>query len=595
MLNKLFNLAKIYFFSFFIFILLFLITNFLFSQIIDSLFVSILFLFSFLLWWLTSKPKKNINLLLLFWSLILIWWLWSLIFYYIRDISVDWNTYHLEAIFSIFNWVSFFKDNFSSIRLNYYPKTIEILFSGFSSFFSNYDMGRIFKLFLIILSLINVNFFFHNIKKKNKINLGNSIKSNNIYLYLLLSFIIVFNPVVLYQFFSLYIDDVLYLLLINFFIYFFLKETKIALIVFSILISSKISYALFGWLGLLFSIFGYSFFYKQSLKESISYHYKKLWGITLIRIVFIFILFFVWTHQYIINSYKYNNPFYWFIWEGKKDIITMFQPPKMKKTNKLNKFRQTFFSYSRNYCVTDQCLSYFSFDKKWLQEYITSYRALTNVDPNINGFWNLYSILLLFFFINISFSLFSLIKKKVLKNKDKNKHKYNYFSLCGLFIIYILICMILLPFPWARYSPLFYLLPLISLIYISKKHQKTVLFLYIINLLLIGWFISIKYGKYWLLKYQQIQTIKEISFQKIYYTSYYEWSYFPKKFLSFYKNTILANPTKKINKEMFFDICWIKDNSKIITSYNAIYKCPNWWIALKWNYWLQTEDYFYFK
>ncbi len=584
-LGKLYNLWKIYFTSFFCFLTIILALNLFLNSIFNQTMVAITFIVSFLIGRLIiDRNYKNLALTLI--SLVLISLVWYWLFYFIRDVSSDGNTYHLEAIIRIFDGISIYFDTFKSSRLNFYPKTMEILFSWFAAFFKNYDMWRIFKIFLILLSFINVIYV---IRKTAKHKLK--------WRHFLLIAIVVLNPVVIYQFFTIYIDDILYLLLVNFFIYFFLWETKIALFIFAIMISSKISYVLFGGLGFISMIRIYSIYHNISLSDTIKKHYRNIWSTHAIKIILLIIIFAVWCHQYLINTYKYHNPLYWFAWTSKIDIIWKFQPPIMRDENKISKFTYTFFSYSRNFCVRDECQEFISLkNKDDIKKFFKSYNALWFYDPNLNGFGNIYSILLIISIVYLIYFIYLTIFTR-LPNKYKKNKRTKLQKIWFILGIYTLLCTFLLPFPRARYFPLLYLLPIIITFLQDNKilnHlTKWILIIYTINLLLVLWVITSAYWKQWQHKINQQDIVNQLTFNEIHYTTFRDGSYMYVKYFWFYDKQMEAIPKTQTDKQTLLKLCGILEYSQIATNYNHTINCPNGWTIMKWDAQSTVEEFFY--
>ena len=261
----------------------------------------------------------------------------------------------------------------------------------------------------------------------------------------------------------------------------------------------------------------------------------------------------------------------------------------MRDKNKISKFIYTYFSYSRNYCTTNDCQNFISlWNKQWIKEFFRSYKALWTYDPNLNGFWNIYSFLLIISFIYIlHFILFIYLFKKDKINDDE--------KIYWIIILYIIIWTFLLPFPWARYFPLLYLLPIVlTLFWRQKTIIKIILTLYLTNALLIWGIILARYVGNGLEKNKQINFINKIYFDNVYYNKFLEESYSDKKFFWFYENKF-----KNINKEQktkyeLMKLCWLKNN--LLSE--SIVICPNWWYMLVWDYWsliIHIQDYFYLK
>lgn len=563
-LTFLYQTCKLFGIQFFVFVCMFLIINLLVPSFINQNSVWFLFLFSFFLAYILSNSTRKhlLAALLLSFFFFLFWYF---LFFLIADITIDGNTYHLEAILEIFKGKSFFFDVFESKWLNYYPKTLEVMFSGFASFFSNPDMWRIFKIFLIFISFVNVLFLFKKLKH-SQLSFG--------YVFLI-AFFSVLNPVVLSQFFTLYLDDILYLLLLNFWIYFFLEEIPLSFLYLTLLFSAKINYAFFWFFALLTMFFVNSIYYKYRFWDLLLAYRQRLAGKTFFRYCVIIVFFLVAFHQYILNYIKYSNPAYWFIWDKRVDIISMFQPPFIRDQNKLSKFFYLYTSYSKNACFTDSCLEGFVFTPftDFIHNFFSTYSALSACDSNINWFWNIFSFLLF-----VSLSLFVICCLFFYKQTKKILFTHPYFYI----ILYILLCVFSLPFPWARYFPLLYLFPFFIIAILNKKRIYCFfIFLYVLNTFLIIYSVFSQYKINFTLKRMQYHLLSEYSSSlpsSVYYTAA-TGHHVIQKFSSFYSPILSQLPFSKQSKTDLFSLCWIKSDNEIKTSEGWLKiasDCPNW-------------------
>lgn len=265
-----------------------------------------------------------------------------------------------------------FQNSFHENWLNFYPKTLEILFSLPTAIFQDYNLSRSIKVFILMFSWINYLTIVQKIQGKIRV------------VDIAIGVVLIFNPVVIYQFFTLYIDDLLYLLVFNFVVYFLLSEFSLAIAVLSLAIGSKISYGVFGIILFPCVVLIYRYLYDFDWNEAHEMVMKSLKKWTSITIVVLAL--FVSGHQYIANTYNYHNPGYGFIGEGKKNIIDSFIPPRMVEKNRFERFVYTYFSYSRNYCIQDDCQKFLTFDREGVKDFFRSYSAMKVVDPNLNGF-----------------------------------------------------------------------------------------------------------------------------------------------------------------------------------------------------------------
>ena len=135
------------------------------------------------------------------------------------------------------------------------------------------------KLFLIFITFWN---YFYWLKKYDR-----KISIFNVILWTL----VILNPVVVNQFFTLYIDDVLFLFLINTLFYTFIWEYFFWLIVFSIMWSAKITYLAFWVLGMIYALYLRKNVFLKNYRELFKTIFTKNLKLFLIIILSFFVLF----------------------------------------------------------------------------------------------------------------------------------------------------------------------------------------------------------------------------------------------------------------------------------------------------------------
>lgn len=480
------------------------------------------------------------------------------IFYFIWDISSDWNTYHLYSILKILEWKKVIYDSFWEYfkYLDFYPKHIEIIFSWFSSVFWLWQ-ERLFKVFLIISSFLN---YLYLLKKLDK-------KAN--FINILIWIFLILNPVVIYQFFSLYIDDVLYLLFLNGAFYIFIWEYILWIALFSLCAWAKINYSVFSLIWLTLSYYFRNIYILKSKffkNFKIDFLSKKM----VLIITFLAIL---WLHQNILNTFKFQNPFYWFIWSGKEFSSSMANDkPPLLKENKLSEFYYTYFSYSNIDCkITNKCLETFDFTNiNWLKKFISSYKLSYIYDLQTSWFWNLFIFIFIINLIIIFYIIFSKIKQKNFDNE---------FKILAFLSLFLIIILILMPIYWARYISLIWIFSILWIIFCKNNFiKKFSIILIFINLVLILWVNWYFYANKFIFELKQKNAISsevKKTDEIFVYKNDDTKSFSEFNFLSKY------NSKAKIiylSEKNMLNFCWIKSKSEVLNAWLNILKCPNNWI-----------------
>jgi len=168
-----------------------------------------------------------------------------LLFFWNYDLSWDGNTYHLSMVehmlagWRVFepiepvSWRFFVPGVKSTAFVSGFDKNAELLFAAFSAPFGLADFGRIAKLLFLEIGVASAILFARRFLKLS------ALAS------VLFACAVVLNPVVIAQMFTLYVDDVLYLLLASFVFLWLAGEEPLSLVVLAFGLGVKFSALLF--------------------------------------------------------------------------------------------------------------------------------------------------------------------------------------------------------------------------------------------------------------------------------------------------------------------------------------------------------------
>lgn len=214
-----------------------------------------------------------------------------LLFFWNYDLSVDGNTYHASIIHRLLSGWNMFTQTDTPYYsgkpwIENYPKNAELLFAIFSSPFGSTDFGRIAKLLFIEIAGALAFYF-----GKRVLNLPSSIS-------LAFACAVLFNPVIVSQLFTRYIDDIVCLSIANIIFSSFLNMELIAVGFFLFAIGIKYS-SLFIAVPILALLFLMNRFL---LKKRFS---LNLGGAIIVCIIGLFSISF-----YAYNLITKNNPLY---------------------------------------------------------------------------------------------------------------------------------------------------------------------------------------------------------------------------------------------------------------------------------------------
>jgi hypothetical protein len=366
-----------------------------------------------------------------------------------HDFSYDGQNYQQEALIQLYQgWNPFWDPALSedipySLWINSYPKALWYFGTAVYQFTGLIETGKMFQGILLLGTL----FITHSA-------LRFFLKSN--VLCWLTSFLLVANPVAVVQFFTFYVDGVLYLILLALialgYVRYFLGKQKEADcvildigIALAIIVLSNIKFT-----GLVYaSLFctGWIFFnlFNRQRKTLL-----KLCTISLITSCLL-----VGYHPYITNLIHHGHPFWPLMGKNSVDIITPNEHPDFLKQNRLTKIIWSTLATGRNNADfspapmpkprgTPELKIPFTFSQYELKLY-------ESADTRIGGFGPWFSGILI---CSVLLGSFLTLRHQTLRN-------HFVFLITGL-----LISILINPEAWwARYAPQLWMIPLIILIY----------------------------------------------------------------------------------------------------------------------------------
>ncbi|MCQ2788903.1 MAG: hypothetical protein MJ229_00850 [bacterium] len=364
-----------------------------------------------------------------------------------NDFSFDGLAYHFQAMFCLKNgWNPLLQDSFSfaekyhlyanNIWVQVWPKFCETVSACF------YQLTNIIESGFVVNCLIACAVFFRSITVL-------SLFSERKYLNLLFSSLIILNPVVIAQFFTMYVDLIMYFMFILF-----------ILNIMEIIKQDKFSNFNFWNLVFIGSIMPNlkitGLFYLAIISIIFLFTYKK-YAKTYLKACLVMELFLIITslHPYLTNYIRYNNPLFPIMWT-KEDITIKRQMFTVDIRNKssLEKILLSTFSTQQSQ-KKHLTLKYpFQMEKKEVHENFIS-------DTRLGGFGHFWSgIFILSFLLLIGIEI-----------KDKTDRK----------IYYSMSAIILLSFFshseawWPRYVPQIWFFPIFTL-YMSIINYNKIFF-----------------------------------------------------------------------------------------------------------------------
>lgn len=492
---------------------------------------------------------------------VIVYWLGLLIFGWYPDLSYDGNAYHLEAMKYLFDGIGIYSLDFSSRRLDYYPKNIELLFAFFGAWYQDLSIARISKLVVwLVVGMLSVS-----VITKSVIH--------STYQRWIVIIILLFHPVVISQRWTLYIDDLLYLIMLSVGLLWYDRQYMLSIAMIALLMWSKVSFFFFWWL--LFVLLCSYEYIRQDRMIVLS----SLWIRKRIIVVSCFVvsLVIVSSWSYVANIIRTGNPFYLVLWWS-NDLIAWIQkttPPIIAESSLIHKVWYIYTSLSVDTCRIDSCVtSPDAYSLRWWFNIFRSYINLASPDAMIWPYgvlwgWMMVWVLFLGILILCTTKTYYTIQQRYI-------------------LLYGLLCLVVSPIPYGRYVVIFYVLPLLIVWWRKSRWcQNIVLWIYIVNcLLIVGW-------KSWYVvrvswdEYRQMSMIQTFSPHKIvwyepshiYHSSNRLWN-------SMYNNILLSRVD---SMGQLMSGC---DNPTSMTYSTIGYQqCDNGDIVIKAHQWLSVDSY----
>ena len=367
---------------------------------------------------------------------------------YFYDVSYDGQAYHQEAIYQLKNgWNPYFTTLPDSVNqvlyINHYSKGVELSQSAIYSTFHHIEAAKATNIMLLIAAFcLTLSYLY----KLNKLSATKCV---------LLSLLIVLNPVAVNQLLTYYVDGQLatmilclvitllmvirepnrYNLILLGAIIIFTVNIKFTAVVYTVIFVT----AALTWL----------IFTKKRVIAKKTFYVCLMAGIIGVVIV--------GYNPYVINTVKYRHPFYPLMGKNKIDIITNNEPTEFGNKNSAEKFFASILSHTGNMVRGDGQVVNLKIPLTFNKSDIIN---APKVDTRIAGFGPLFSGILII-------SIFLLI---VVARPNKSPQFKNILYL--LAVIVVSICII----PdcwWARYVPQLWFIPVIILFAAELNEKST--------------------------------------------------------------------------------------------------------------------------
>lgn len=378
----------------------------------------------------------------------------------VYDFAHDSNWYHKAALGSLANGWNPVYENFSDFSKNsglnitemefaeifteHYAKGSWIVGANIYSITNDIETGKAVNL---IMAYILFCFAFHFL-------VSTYLKW---WQAIIVGILLVYNPLTVSQIFTLYVDNLLY-------------TTLMGIIVMLIAISDKkydlseyIKYFALGMLivfcvnikftGLAYAgVFCLLFYIIWIIHSIINKDFKR----TFIKNTVFYIvtcsiaIFLVGFSTYVTNYIEDGHPLYPLAGENKRDIMTGNQPTAFNKINGVQRLLiSTFAETSNDFSIKLPKLKFpFHVDEKEIEI------AAMGVDTRLSGFGPLFGGMLCFSAAILTFGMYCLLKL----------NKYWFYILTSVIVVILALLLCIQESWWARYSPYFYLIPMIAVV-----------------------------------------------------------------------------------------------------------------------------------
>lgn len=392
-----------------------------------------------------------------------------------KDFSWDGQSYHQEAIIQLRNgWNPMYNNDLyeylgtkmsdgflAPFWISHYPQGLWYLQTLFFDLTNSIETGKAINM-LLMTSLFYITMPITINKMKNK------------YLAILVSLIVVFNPVVISQVFTFYNDATVYLLftlLVVLSLYWFLERDwyiYLPSLVSVIIIVINIKFTALGY-TMIAILLPLTLIVMNAFKEkSIKSMFIKKYNITYIVVLgsLFFGILVVGKTSYVNNFTENGHPFYPLVGENKVDIMSYNYVNGIQEAGRIEGLYISQISEVNN-DKNGPIVSKFP-----LSISNNELIQLVNPDTRIGGFGPLFGAVLLVSIIG----LILVTTKKFVRNQSI------------LFVISLIVLISVLINPetwWARYVPQFWLLPVLFIIMMDRFTGKKVKIISILTLCLI--------------------------------------------------------------------------------------------------------------
>lgn len=365
------------------------------------------------------------------------------------DLSYDGQAYHQETIIALAQGWNPTKtllnpntnpDVSYQRILNSYPKGIETLETIIYKLTNSIEMAKSIKIMLIVMTLSFVCATL-------------LVITNNKKLTFLIALFLILNPVVIYQFFSFYIDGELYLFLLSLLallaLYYLVQRNyllypiiMLLIILWNIKVTAIVTSTLF--------IISWAIFFWITKKED-KFFKILIFGKLFFVYFFTFILAFCFVgyNPYITNTKYFKNPFYPVIGKNSDQYIFGNMPESLYNKTTLERLLISIFSKSSGVRREGKTHSYkipFTFNRNELDTFLGS--------TTLGGFGPLFSGIFL-----VTIVVLNII---AVLNEPFTFTKTILFSVCGFILVSVLVIPVT---SYARFISQFWIIPCITLLY----------------------------------------------------------------------------------------------------------------------------------
>jgi hypothetical protein len=456
-----FFIVSLFFITSFLFFLV-LISNihFFLSQSLDSTILplgGVLSVFSTIFIFKNNISNKKIISFLIV-NIILIYIL-SFIAGMYYDTSWDGRSYHQSAILSLMNgWNPIYNNignhnEWYQMWENVYPKATWILAANFNFYIGNIEESKVINFIFLLLAGYSTFIFI-------RLFFVKGLVKSTIY-----TLVIIFNPVVIQQLFTYYVDGILYHLLISsmFLMFIIFKyRDKTPTVIFYLLVMVFVLLFNIKFTGLAYAIIITSVFFGVLLIYRQFSLIKRLFNYAIITLVLGFVI--CGFNPYVKNLLNERHIFFPLMGEQKIEF-TSNKPEFMRDNNRFENLFLSVFSKTLNSTQEQpSSIGFFNFSEDDWDE-------MKYDDVRIGGFGLFFGYILILSLLYIILS------------HPKKLNKYSTLLISMIFFTIILNSESW----WSRYAPQLWLMPIILLL--SYQRQEKLLLNKIVEIIVIGMFV----------------------------------------------------------------------------------------------------------